>query len=336
MAQAKQPFFPLFLGDLLAATTKWEGEERALYVLLLAYQWFDGPIPKEPSKIAKMVQYDQATFEALWRRVGRKFVEIDEGLINLRCEEHRHRVVSLSQKRAEAGAKGGSKTQAKFKQTSEQTGKQTTSNTGSNEEAKQSVLLGHPTQPNPTQSISNSDRSSRTSTVVEARENDDEQQQGEGGERKVDAEGDADAQMRACAEMARPLRERGVKVTSIHPTLVSWVQDGYTLKQVLGALAIAREAKGESANIHAKYLDAVLRDPDNWPQINRAKPPNGSNGKHAPPKRSVDEAEDEIIIRAIRDGLTDEQIVEIEDLAIAPNLPQRIRAKRQELQREQH
>lgn len=136
------------------------------------------------------------------------------------------------------------------------------------------------------------------------------------------------------AAMAIPLREAGVKVTAIHPTLVAWVQDGYTLQQLQGALAIAREAKGDG-DIHAKYLDAILRDPKNWPAINRQKPPNG-NGKHAPPKRSVDEAEDEIIIRAIREGLTDEQIVEIEDLAIAPNLPQRIRAKRQELQREQH
>lgn len=137
------------------------------------------------------------------------------------------------------------------------------------------------------------------------------------------------------AAMAIPLREAGVKVTSIHPTLVAWVQDGYTLQQLQGALAIAREAKGEDVPIHAKYLDTVLRDPKNWPAINRQKPPNG-NGKHDPPQRSVDERENEIIVRAIRDGLTDAQISGLEDLAIAPDLPRRIRALRKEVQREQH
>lgn len=103
---SNQPFLPLFFGDLLAATAKWEGEERALYVLLLAYQWTSGPLPTEPKKIAKMCQYDTKTFVALWKTVGKKFVETEDGLINLRLEEHREKANEVSNKRAAAGAKG--------------------------------------------------------------------------------------------------------------------------------------------------------------------------------------------------------------------------------------
>jgi uncharacterized protein YdaU (DUF1376 family) len=101
-----QPFLPLFFGDLLAATPTWEGEQRALYVLLLAYQWTAGPLPTDPKKIAKMCQYDVKTFTRLWITVGKKFVETEDGLINARLEEHRVKAKGIAEKRANAGAKG--------------------------------------------------------------------------------------------------------------------------------------------------------------------------------------------------------------------------------------
>lgn len=104
---------PLFLGDLLASTATWEGEERALYVLLLAYQWSAGPLPADAQRIAKMCQYDPENFFRLWSVVGPKFVEQDSGLINLRLEDHRRRASDLAKKRAKAGAKGGAKNRAK-------------------------------------------------------------------------------------------------------------------------------------------------------------------------------------------------------------------------------
>lgn len=132
-----QPFLPLFFGDLLASTATWEGEERALYVLLLAYQWTAGPLPLEKKRIAKMAQYEMKKFSDLWDVVGRKFIEQDGGLINLRLEEHRQKAKEISDKRARAGAKGGAKTQANAKQTS------------NNGQANASGLLGHPNQTKP-------------------------------------------------------------------------------------------------------------------------------------------------------------------------------------------
>lgn len=103
----KQPFLPLFFGDLLASTGQWLGEERALYILLLAYQWTGGPLPIDVSRICRMVQYDRQGFDVLWKTVGKKFVEQDEGLINLRLEEHRAKSQQLSAARSEIGKRGG-------------------------------------------------------------------------------------------------------------------------------------------------------------------------------------------------------------------------------------
>lgn len=111
-----QPFLPLFFGDLLAATPTWEGEERALYVLLLAYQWTAGALPLDQKRIAKMCQYDPKTFNKLWAVVGRKFVERDGGLINERLEEHRQKANEIANKRATAGANGAAKRWQKDKQ----------------------------------------------------------------------------------------------------------------------------------------------------------------------------------------------------------------------------
>lgn len=110
---SKQPFMPLFLGDLLAATATWKGEARALYVMLLAYQWSAGPLPADPGDIAVMCQYEPENFSRLWRTVGPKFVRHGDGLINLRLEEHRRKAKDVAKKRAKAGAKGRANRDAK-------------------------------------------------------------------------------------------------------------------------------------------------------------------------------------------------------------------------------
>jgi uncharacterized protein YdaU (DUF1376 family) len=103
---SNQPFLPLFFGDLLASTATWEGEERALYILLLAYQWTAGPIPQNPKRIARMCQYEMKTFIRLWKTVGPKFVEHEDGLINVRLEQHREKAALITEKRKTAGMNG--------------------------------------------------------------------------------------------------------------------------------------------------------------------------------------------------------------------------------------
>lgn len=104
------PFMPLFFGDFLASTPTWDGEERSLYLLMLAYQWSAGPLPNDVKRLSKMCQYDFDRFESLWiGAVRSKFDETPEGLINLRLEEHRKKALAIASKNAESGRRGAAK-----------------------------------------------------------------------------------------------------------------------------------------------------------------------------------------------------------------------------------
>ena len=103
---AKQPFMPLFFGDFLASTAEWAGEERALYLLVLAHSWAQGSIPAEPERLRRLVGYDKDTFAAVWPQVSAKFVEQDGRLLNERLEVHREKSEQLSRIRSKAGAVG--------------------------------------------------------------------------------------------------------------------------------------------------------------------------------------------------------------------------------------
>jgi uncharacterized protein YdaU (DUF1376 family) len=154
---SKTPFMPLYFGDFLAATAFWSGEEQGLYLLLLGYQWSNGPLPTNPIKLAKAVRYDEQRFIDLWNVISAKFEHTDEGLVNSRLEAHRRRAFEISEKRALAGAQKG-KAKRSSKQP-KQTGsknkaiasgllKQTPSNGDAN--AKQVQVICTPSNPNQT------------------------------------------------------------------------------------------------------------------------------------------------------------------------------------------
>lgn len=60
--------------------------------------------------------------------------------------------------------------------------------------------------------------------------------------------------------MAVALRSAGIDVTSMHPTLLAWVSDGFTPAQLLEAVELARVHKPAPQRIPANYLDRVLRN----------------------------------------------------------------------------
>jgi uncharacterized protein YdaU (DUF1376 family) len=97
---------PIYFGDFLSATARWTGEEQALYLLLLCYQWASGPLPVSANELALMVRYEKKSFVKLWKKVGTKFVETPDGLVNTRLEEHRAKSTKISEKRSTSG-KGG-------------------------------------------------------------------------------------------------------------------------------------------------------------------------------------------------------------------------------------
>jgi uncharacterized protein YdaU (DUF1376 family) len=148
---AKEPYLPLFVGDFLAATVFWKGEERALYLLLLAIQWASGPLPSDISQLAEATGYDRKHFARLWQRVGTKFHQTSAGLINDRLEEIRAKARDVSAKRTASGAKGGEAKRRQFAKANggdllKQTGKQ---NGASLLKQNEEALYSHPIQSNP-------------------------------------------------------------------------------------------------------------------------------------------------------------------------------------------
>jgi uncharacterized protein YdaU (DUF1376 family) len=103
---SKQPFMPLFFGDLLGSTGEWRGEEVSLYLTLLGYEWSIGDLPSEPDRLATLVRWDRKLFDRCWAQVSEKFVLQAGRLVNPRLEEHRERAREISAKNAESGKRG--------------------------------------------------------------------------------------------------------------------------------------------------------------------------------------------------------------------------------------
>lgn len=105
-SSAKEPFLPLFFGDFLGATGEWDGEERALYLLLLGHQWTIGSLPADLNKLRKLADYQQTNFDRWWPRVSEKFEAQGDRLVNRRLELHRNKTREVAGKNAESGKKG--------------------------------------------------------------------------------------------------------------------------------------------------------------------------------------------------------------------------------------
>lgn len=110
MTQRREPYLPLFVGDFLAATAEWSGEERALYLLLLAHAWSIGSLPTDTAKLARLCCWNPKSFDKLWPTVQTKFTEREGRLYNNRLEEHREHSREIGKRRAIAGANGAAKT----------------------------------------------------------------------------------------------------------------------------------------------------------------------------------------------------------------------------------
>lgn len=116
MTTRREPFLPLFVGDFLASTGEWSGEQQGLYLVLLAHQWAVGSLPTEIDKLIRLTRWERRAFVKAWEVVGEKFTVTDGRYFNQRLEEHRQHAVEIAGRRAIAGAKGGSKRAANAKQ----------------------------------------------------------------------------------------------------------------------------------------------------------------------------------------------------------------------------
>ena len=95
--------------------------ERGAYVHLLCLNWQDGRLPKDPKKLARLLDCSLQEFHQVWKGVRHQFKEDAQGRIyNQRVESIKRRHLERRRKLALAGSKGGRTTQAKRKRGSSQ------------------------------------------------------------------------------------------------------------------------------------------------------------------------------------------------------------------------
>lgn len=212
---------PWFPRDFIAATRGWRLLERALYRELLDAQWELGDLPTDQEELARIAGASESEFGTAWTRVSGKFEANASGrLRNVRLEEHREKAVRIKSARAEAGKIGG-RVSVQSRKANDQ------ANASAIEEATRQAIVNPPT-PTPTPY--------KESVVVRASE-----------------------ELAEAGKLARALITLGVNVTSMNPTLIGWVQSGFTIDRISEAVLIAKNNGKES--IPANYLDKILRQP---------------------------------------------------------------------------
>lgn len=95
---------PWFARDYIAATRHMSLAERGAYTDLLFFEWENGPLPREPERLARLIGCAVAELEQVWPAIRPKFQDTPDGLTNRRLEEHRAEAHRLRDARAR-GAK---------------------------------------------------------------------------------------------------------------------------------------------------------------------------------------------------------------------------------------
>jgi uncharacterized protein YdaU (DUF1376 family) len=103
------PWIPFYYRDFLASTMGWSTTERGAYLLLLFAQWEAGPIDSDPVVLASIAGVTPEEMRQMWKRIGRKFRDTPEGLINERCDGERERAVQTHANRQRGAAKSRAK-----------------------------------------------------------------------------------------------------------------------------------------------------------------------------------------------------------------------------------
>lgn len=87
-------------------------EARGVYIMLLADEWINGPLPNDHVALAKICFESVRTVDRVWPMVSVKFVPHPDDptrLINPRLEHEREEQVNRRAEMSEAGKKGAKK-----------------------------------------------------------------------------------------------------------------------------------------------------------------------------------------------------------------------------------
>lgn len=250
-------YYEHHLGDYAAATThlSWD-EDMAYQRLIRAYYHTEKPIPLDVKDACRLVRASTSPQKKAVETVLREFFcEEQDGWHQKRCDAE---IAHCADKKDKASRSANARWEAKRLQEERiANAMRTQCERIANEVPTQ--CEGNAPNPNPNPNPNPTLSESEATAPV--------------------SDKNLDQEMRKCADLAIPLREAGVQVSSMHPVLVAWAKDGFSVGDCMGALAIARQTKGENSQIHANYLDKILRDPR--PKLNGA--------RHVDPPRKAKE-----------------------------------------------
>jgi len=114
--QPDLPWFPFWVADFIGSRTvrTMKPEEVGVYILLLASQWMDGPIPDEPEIWPALTNNaDLNTVQAVLKRC---FYNDGKSFLNLRLEDVRERQIKLHAGKVRAGMASAKARRAKKKE----------------------------------------------------------------------------------------------------------------------------------------------------------------------------------------------------------------------------
>lgn len=101
----KLPWYPLYVHDFEVDTAQWDLDEIGLYLRLLNYQWANGPLPAEKSRLARIARIGPKRFDHLWKMVSTKFVKqptpAGGGFINRKLEAVREEQIKAYEKQTD-------------------------------------------------------------------------------------------------------------------------------------------------------------------------------------------------------------------------------------------
>lgn len=113
MGSGKPPAFQFYGKDFMSGTDTMTVAEVGIYIRLLCSSWDNGPLPKEPSRLAIVAKTTIRDFIKAWPAVRVKWTETDAGYINERLEEQRQSQIEFAERQAERGRKSGESRRAK-------------------------------------------------------------------------------------------------------------------------------------------------------------------------------------------------------------------------------
>lgn len=102
----KPPAFQFYAKDFYASVVSLSLAAKGAYICALTWSWDNGPLPTEPSALARVLTATPGEFKRVWPEIESRFTLTDAGYINRRLEREREKQDAFRNRKSEGGKKG--------------------------------------------------------------------------------------------------------------------------------------------------------------------------------------------------------------------------------------